>query len=90
MQTEKSESSGQRIMPKRGLIPTEGERIMPETRFTEFSALSDHPRVGIPSFRHNPFTLGLGFLGPNPRSTFSALSVYPCVGNFWSDSETCD
>ena len=33
MQTEKSQS--------------EGERIMPETRFTEFSALSVHPRVGI-------------------------------------------
>ena len=33
MQTEKSQ--------------TEGKRIMPETRFTEFTAISVDPRVGI-------------------------------------------
>ena len=31
-------------------IPTRAERIMPETRFTEFPALSVDPRVGISRF----------------------------------------
>ena len=65
MQTEKSQP--------------DGKWIMPETRFTEFAALSVDPKVGISrpspegkrimpekslsSLRHYPLTLRLGFLG---------------------------
>ena len=49
----------------------EGKRIMPETRFTEFPAVSVDPRVNIsrskPRFRHYPLILGLGFLGLHRR-----------------------
>ena len=67
MQTEKSQP--------------EGERIMPETRFTEFPALSVDPRVGI-SWSASATDVSLFFLPmtlkiTNYHSTFlSFLTFY--------------
>ena len=72
MQTEKSQP--------------EGKWIMPETRFTEFPALSVDPRVGVQTEKSLPE--GKRIMPETRFTEFSALSVDPRVGISRSASKT--
>ena len=74
----------------------EGERIMPETKFFEFSALSVDPRVGISRLHRRPmfdyfsylfhlkllFIIVISFIYDTQRPFPNVFGVFVVVQNF--------